>query len=110
MLSAGVFSSTDPRAAAFGAGTPPAPAVTRPPKYRPANSTSLPPAGVNVELEELNVTGSRSTSTGTMANPLLLSPAPLAVPACAAAQPGVAAGQVISVLPVTQIAPRSLAL
>ena len=87
-----------------------APALVRPPQYSPANSTSVPAGGVNVELDELNVAGSASVSTGTIAKLLLLSAAPVAVPACDAAQFGAAAGHVISVLPVTQIAPGSFVL
>ena len=65
---------------------------------------------MKVELEELNVVASPSTSTGCIAKPLLFSAAPVAVPACEAAQFAAAAGHVISVLPVTQIAPGSLVL
>ena len=65
---------------------------------------------MNVELEELNVPGSPSTSTGTIAKPLLFSAAPVAVPACEAAQLGSAAGHVINVLPVTQMAPVAFVL
>ena len=65
---------------------------------------------MKVELEELKVAGSASASTGTMLKSLLLSAAPVAVPAWEAAQFAAAAGHVISVLPVTQIAPGSFAL
>ena len=65
---------------------------------------------MNVELDELNVAGSASTSTGTIAKLLLLSAAPVAVPAWEAAQSAAAAGHVSSVLPVTQIAPWSFVL
>lgn len=62
---------------------------------------------MNVELDELNVSASASVSTIVITKLLLLSAAPDAVPACDAAQFGAPAGQVISVLPVTQIAPGS---
>ena len=81
-----------PRAAGFGAGR--ALSVVRPPQYSAAKSTWLPAGGVNVELDELKVAGSASTSTGTIAKPLLLSAAPVAVPACDAAQFAVVAGHV----------------
>ena len=65
---------------------------------------------MKVELEELKVAASASTSTCTIAKPLLLSAAPVAVPACEPAQFASDAGQVSSVLPVTQIAPGSFAV
>ena len=99
-----------PRAAGFGAGPPRRRRAVRPPQYSAANSTWLPAGGVKVELDELNVAGSASMSTGTIAKLLLLSAAPLAVPAWEAAQSAAAAGQVISVLPVTQTAPGSFVL
>ena len=109
---AGVRSSAVPRAAGVrrAARRRHRRRSSRPPQYSPANSTSVPAGGVNVELDELNVAGSASVSTGTIAKLLLLSAAPVAVPACDAAQFAAAAGHVISVLPVTQIAPGSFVL
>src|SRR3954465_10896031 len=95
-----------PRSAALGAIDPLVPALVSPPQYRPAQSTVAPEGSDSVARMELNIPPGPSTSTKPIVKSLSLIFV-AAVPARPAAQDASASGQVISVLPMTAMSPKS---